>query len=458
MDSLVWRKGADIEEEKAKNLLNKYIICREWYFEEMFKKFFIIAPLIEHPFNALTLHGYLSKFSMADRDSFWIKIITDELRYGGVLTNLVKLGRSQKEIYSKETKNLILVLLGWTLACTTNNYREEAIRTMVSLLENELSVAVSLIEQFSKVNDGYIKEGIYSAVYGAVLRSYNMAYSKELGNAVYEDIFEKEEVYPHIIVRSHAKGIIDYLSYRRVKIEKDLAGIVPPYNSKWYKEIPTDEEIEAYKFDYRRDDITKEMYCVNNIISSMATNTGEKASMYGDFGRYIFEGWVKPWEYYYIPQELSNVVVKIIMEQYGYDYKKHGEFDAQVNYHDRHDHICERIGKKYQRIASFEMLAKLADNFEPGTVETIYSESYSEKLQRELKSLMENSLENDEWMELDYEENEDDVKVIFKLYKYEGPWQFDYRGIDSTVLAKKFEKEKNFWGNIWKIPEAKVNE
>lgn len=465
LNSLVWRKGVDIETKKAKDLINKYIICREWYFEEMLKKFFITAPIGEHPFNALALHDYLSKFSMADRDAFWVKIITDELRYDSVLTTLIKLGQDQKELYSEETRKLIMLLLGWTLACTTNDYREEAIRTMVSLMENELCSATYLVEKFSNVNDGYIKEGIYSAIYGAVLRSSNLIYSEELGDTIYDDIFDNGEVYPHVIVRAHAKGILDYLSYKGVRIKKDLSKIIPPYNSEWYEEIPTDEEIKAYKFDYRKGKISREMYGVNHIIDSMATNTGEKASMYGDFGRYIFEGWVEPWEYYFIPQELSNVVVKIIMEQYGYDYQKHGDFDAQVNYHDRHDHSCERIGKKYQRIASFEMLAKLADNFEPGTVETIYSKTYSERRQKEfdffLKSLTEDVSKNDEWLEFDYEEDEEDgdedVKTVFNSYKYEGPWQFEYRGIDPTVLTKKVKKEKNFWGKIWNIPQTGIN-
>lgn len=478
LNSLVWRKGADINIESTNSLINRYIIVRKRYFEMMLNKFFIIAPIENHPFNAFKLHDYLSQFHMADRDSFWVSIVTNDVKYNGVLTNLLKLSKSQNKMYSKETKYLILLCLGWTLACTKNDYRENAIRTIVGILENELNIASHLIKSFSETDDGYIKEGIYCAVYGAVLRSSDLTQAEELGKAVYEDIFEKEEVYPHVIVRAHAKGILDYLSYKKVKIDRDLSKIKPPYNSKWYEKIPTDEEIKAYEFDYRDGNVTREMYCVNNIISSMATNTGENAGGYGDFGRYIFEGWVEPWEYHFVAQELSNVVVKIIMDQYGYDYKKHAEFDTQAEYYNRHDHVYERIGKKYQRVASFEMLARLSDNFEPGEVETIYSDAYSKKSYKELVRLLhyrwDDSEEDEEIEDVaedeyedsadkeledvtedDCEESEDDVKTVFTPYSYEGPWQFGYRGIDPTVLVEQDEEEKNLWEDIWKIPETK---
>lgn len=52
--------------------------------------------------------------------------------------------------------------------------------------------------------------------------------------------------------------------------------------------------------------------------------------------------------------------------QLGWDPKLHGEFDENVNYNraDRSENKPERIGKKYQWIALYELLARIADNFE----------------------------------------------------------------------------------------------
>jgi hypothetical protein len=48
----------------------------------------------------------------------------------------------------------------------------------------------------------------------------------------------------------------------------------------------------------------------------------------------------------------------------GYDVKKHGKFDSNVDSHFRESHKAERIGKKYQWIALHEFYARLSDNFQ----------------------------------------------------------------------------------------------
>ena len=50
----------------------------------------------------------------------------------------------------------------------------------------------------------------------------------------------------------------------------------------------------------------------------------------------------------------------------GYDKEIHGEYDYSVrNYYsyNRHDNKIERIGKKYQWIAFYEIMAMLSDNY-----------------------------------------------------------------------------------------------
>ncbi|MBU3092193.1 hypothetical protein KPL35_08895 [Clostridium sp. CF011] len=457
LNSLVWRKKTAISLEKTILMINKYIVVRPRYFKKLMEKQLIIAPIEGHPLNSLFLHKYLTKQTMAIRDSFWIENLYDDTIYGtGVLNTLVKLSRNQLETYTSETKELITILLSWTLASTNNIYRENAIRSLVTLMQDDLQVATETVKRFMQVDDGYVKEGLYCSVYGAVLRSQKTSGAKELVEVVFNDIFGQDEVYPHIIVRAHAKGIIDYLKQLNIECEFDIRKTVPPYNSKWYEKIPSQEEIDKYLFDYKDEKTKSHMYSVNTIIRSMATNTGEKSTMYGDFGRYVFEGWVKPWEYHFIAQDLSNIVTKQILEAYGYDFNLHGEFDNKVKSYNRHKHSNERIGKKYQRIASFEMLARLADNFSPGNVEREYSEAYQEYKSERVEALI--SLDKclvellDTFNE-EYEGEENDVKEVFVPYDYEGPWQFSYRGIDPTVQALHSSKEKNLWQDTFRIPD-----
>lgn len=462
LNSLVWRKKTTISLETTIRMINKYVVTRPWYFQKLIEKQIIIAPIEGHPLNALFLHEYLSKNIMAVRDSFWVESLYNDTAYGnGVLNTLVKLCRKQSEGYTRETKELIAILLVWSLASTNNNYRESAIRALVTLMQDNLAIATKTIKRFEQVDDGYVKEGLYCSVYGAVLRSQKLTGSKELAEEVFMDIFGRNVVYQHIIVRAHAKGIIDYLKQLDIEFNFDIDRTVPPYNSKWYEEIPSQKEIDKYLLDYEDEKLKPYNYSINRIIHSMATNTGEKSMRYGDFGRYVFEGWVKPWKYHFIAQDLSNIVIKEIFETFRYDFNLHGKFDEKVKSSYRHKHNNERIGKKYQRIASFEMLARLSDNFSPGEVEREYNDVY--KVEREdsdvykewssnrLKAILSSYEGSDELFDFFNEEREYHFTEKFIPYVYEGPWQFGYRGIDPTLLAERTVKEKNLWHDILKI-------
>lgn len=151
----------------------------------------------------------------------------------------------------------------------------------------------------------------------------------------------------------------------------------------------------------------------------MKTNTG--GQMYGDFGRYVFESAFRDWKDIN-PQSLSNLAVKWIIEEYGYDVEKHGEFDRRMKSHnyDRHYVMEERIGKKYQWIAFYDLLARASDNY----------------------------IKYENWYSTDGQ-----------IVSYEGPWEPYVRDIDPTITIKgnpenKFEK---FWWNPveynnWNVP------
>lgn len=113
--------------------------------------------------------------------------------------------------------------------------------------------------------------------------------------------------------------------------------------------------------------------------------------------------------------------------QLGYDPHLHGKFDATVSYRrdDRSENKPERIGKKYQWIALYELLARLSDNFE-------YKEASWNNVQA----------------------------------GYCGPWQLSIRNIDVSCTIKgkyktgldglpEFNRSQNPMYRVWreKIPD-----
>lgn len=96
-------------------------------------------------------------------------------------------------------------------------------------------------------------------------------------------------------------------------------------------------------------------------------------------------------------EPVKSWIVKRVFEL-GYDYKIHGSYDRSAeDFNDRSESKIERIGKKYQWIALFEILAAITDNYK------IY----------------------DDWSE--------------KQSFYKGPWQLYSRDIDPAFTTRTIE-------------------
>ncbi|MFP9529170.1 AVAST type 2 anti-phage system protein Avs2 [Pectobacterium brasiliense] len=94
----------------------------------------------------------------------------------------------------------------------------------------------------------------------------------------------------------------------------------------------------------------------------------------------------------------------------GWDPEKHGDFDRQIGTgRGRRESFQERIGKKYQWIAYYEYMARLADNF-------IRFKGYSDER---------------------------------KESPYKGPWEPYIRDIDPTILLKKTGTKKLSNQEMW---------
>lgn len=411
--SLIWRKTETII-DKVLDYVNEYVLKYQDTYELFFDTILLITSKPKHYFNADSLHKYLMKFSLADRDEGWTIYINDRFTDNTPIKRLIDWAWSDedKSPYSDETIRLTAKTIAWFLTSSNRFLRDSATKALVSLLENRISVLICLLKEFEDVNDPYVYERLYAVAYGCAVRTEDRQSLKNLSEYVYETIFKDEYVYPHILLRDYARGVIEYTLYLNLDMNIIVERIRPPYKSDWHENIPSDEEIKKYEFDYKSKDFKDYYWAQDSIISSMVTEYGRGIAGYGDFGRYVFQSVFSNWRDLE-PQELSNIAVKRIFEL-GYDVEKHGKFDRKIASHGRVGRKAERIGKKYQWIAFHELLAKVSDNFlmcDPS--------SWSKK----------------------------------KLIQYEGPWEPYVRDIDPTMLIRKtkrrhYDNNSHWWYKV----------
>lgn len=406
VESLIWRKPSAFSADKKNTLayINSTIIRTES--DNLLNAFLAVAPIPNHPFNADFLHQCLSKFSMAKRDSWWSIFLHSQYGAKDSVDRLIEWGWSDqdKTHINDNAIRLCSVALCWFLTTSNRFLRDKATKALVALLTGRLSIVLDLLKQFKGVNDPYLAERLYAVAYGCALRSENTDGLKVLSEWVYNEIFKQGNPPTHILWRDYARGIIEVALKQNLSLRIHKKKITAPHNSKWPSRFPSNETIKKYTFDYESKDFKDYHWAQNSIISSMQPEHSEMFTMYGDFGRYIFQSALSHFSYpnNVTMQKLSNWAIKRIFNL-GYDVKLHGQFDRHVNYNPASSSTPkrERIGKKYQWIALHELLARVSDNF------GFKEESGSSKVE-----------------------------------KYEGPWQLLIRDIDPSCILKDFPNEK----------------
>ncbi len=367
IDGLYWRDDSNLDIDKIRNFINQHIFIDDYLFTKFINLHYQVAGKENHPLNADKLHSWLASKTLAERDSFWTTKLAD-YNYDVFVSLRAMTGWAKNRGFSKslsdKSRFLIASALSWALATTCISVRDNTTIALARLLQNNLSVAKDVLIRFSQINDPYIVERVFSAIYGAVLTSQELAGLTDICDYLLTNFFTADEVYPNVLVRDYAKHIVEFANIQTSKklTDQELELIRPPYNSLLPSSFPTNDEIDNKYNTYEGKEKPRHYYSIDAIFDSMTTEYGRGICGYGDFGRYTFQSNFYNWKDQVNIDLLSNYAIKLIFEKYGYDAELHGEFDRNSRGDNRHENRIERIGKKYQWIAMYEVMARVADN------------------------------------------------------------------------------------------------
>lgn len=405
VDGLMWRR-ADTVGESSLDFVNQVLVKNEGLFHRFLDMCVSMATKPGFFFNADRLHTTLHGISLSERDRWWTIWLQNQYGSHSGNTSVKRLinwawNESPKTEIDNEPARLASVMLSWFLVSSNRYLRDASTKALVCLLQNRIPILIKVLEQFEGVNDPYVYERLYAVAYGCALRTEDLKSLVPLSHYIYKTIFEEEYVYPNILLRDYAREVIEFTLQHDLTIKLDIEKIRPPYKSDLPNDLPTIEEIDSlYKPVEKEGHYGEKKWGVTAILNSMTTEYGRGTAQYGDFGRYVFQSALKNWDVDY--DGLSNYAVKRIFEL-GYDPDLFSDFDLRQG-SGRGGGYLERIGKKYQWIVFYEVLAKVSDN------RKLYDES---------------SWGNPK-----------------KYSKYDGPWRPYVRDIDPSVVIKSTMQER----------------
>lgn len=312
---------------------------------------------INHPLNAEFLHSILINKSLNERDWMWTTFIND-IDASHRVIQLINYFNEGNTLSGLSTDNtfLLLILFTWLLTSSNRYTRDIASKAIIELLKSNFQLCLPLLQKFESVNDPYVFQRLYGVAFGACVKRtfvYENDY-KNLAEYVYKNIFFQKEVYPDILLRDYARLIIErYLFEFPNSISIDIDLISPPYNS---EAIPT-----VVKEEYYNNDMLQSGF--NIIDCSMIPDTRNTPGLYGDFGRYTFQSALNYFENIDI-DNLYHYAMQYIRDVLGYKNSYFTDYDlcSRRAFSDRSNtKKCERIGKKYQWITFYNILARVSD-------------------------------------------------------------------------------------------------
>lgn len=389
--SFMWRNKDTISGQKFLDICSKYLANVDTFWKVLISN----SVKINHPLNADFLHSLLLSYDLNKRDYVWTTYINDTFsNEDNIIVQMIH-GYVKGEkivMHNAEQTRLLLTLFGWFLTSSSRELRDYTSKAMIEILKDNFALCEVLLRKFESVNDPYVIQRLYGVVFGACCKRQGnqLDIYKTLAEYVYETVFNQESVYPDILLRDYARLIIERFLCEQPVYDGVInkLKIKPPYNS---------EPIPAVEEDYLKLDCTGGIRCIKSSMHFV------DKGFYGDFGRYVFQSALSNFEVDH--NCIFNYAMHFIILVLGYKEEMFGDNDLRLDkYNFNRDNTIkiERIGKKYQWIALYNILARVADHY---------------KMKRR------------------YDDEPDEIQ-------YEGPWTLYLRDFDPT-LNQSFMKCKD---------------
>lgn len=290
-------------------------------------------------------HQKLLSMRMNERDTIWsasansFYYIDDEL----------------KRLWNNNgiNKKPLLVFEVWLLSASYPSVRFPALRHIVNQLEETDTVdeVLYLMSVFKDVNDPYVLQGLYAAIYGYIVRKRNCNLS--ISKVIVEMLYPKHGQAPNDFVLRH--WTLKILEWQwHLSCDDTYWKVAQP---------PYDPPISNPYENISNEDIPKDFFGTNHGADSLHRSLFE-----WDFYRYTMGGNTSDDLDKFIGKDDKHISIKntakaialLIKNKYGWN-EALDEYDSSVPYESGHYHRTERIGKKYQWIGLSEIYAYLLD-------------------------------------------------------------------------------------------------
>ena len=366
LQSLVWRESNKITRATI-DIIKNSILTDDELKREYYYILWQLITIVEHPLNANYLYDFLNNYFLAERDKNWTILINQEGKISNILRSIIDWlwFVEHKVLIPIEVLKLYCVSLPWIFSSSNPYLRDKATKALVSIISDNLSVLTFLFNKFHNVNDLYVLERVLAVIYGCCLRSKKSEVITEIALKIYRWAFLNKNLPQHLLIRDYCRQIIELALNLDSEFRIEKNKITPPFSSD-YSQLDITDDVRA-DLTIKRDDMD---------YNSLAFSIFE-----WDFARYVIgtNSISFPWSSRLLTDDnrspllerdenfnLEHIQYWIFNKalELGWTPESFREHDSRARQGHYRYRFTERIGKKYQMIAYYMVLAIISDNYE----------------------------------------------------------------------------------------------
>ena len=295
--------------------------------------------------DAVWLDEILKRKPLSRRDAFWCRYLHERFENKGTVRRLIdaafELPLDRVETYVAERWATVLL---WFTAAADRRVKDNAMRAATAILTSRPEVMKDVLQRLLESDDDEIKERALLSCYGALIVSRDAGRCSELVTGLMEAFGENPAAFDNALIRDNIRCIFELSK----KLDPGSGNIDPKLSmsrigSDWPLDVPSDDDVEAWK----------------DMLNFRTNHFGS------DFFIYSMRC-LEPWRHAVSKVDMAKWMLKRIAKDFGYEGSGCEKYDRYMlsKYGGGRSKPgwAERIGKKYQWTAMYQLASRLHDN------------------------------------------------------------------------------------------------
>jgi len=297
--------------------------------------------------DALWLDVLLKRRSLARRDAWWCGFLHQQYESGGTVRRLIDAAfELPLDQVDKEVAERWATVLLWFTAAADRRVKDTATRAATALLVARPEVIPDVLTRLLGSDDDEVRERTLLCCYGALIISRNADVIRVITNALHEAFRNEPAAFDNALIRDNIRCIAELARVLDALPDGcDPELTMQPIRSEWPLDLPPDEEVK------RLDGLPRLAY----------------SCLHDDFHRYSM-GCLGDWEHAVPRQDMGKWILRRVAHGFGYEGSGCERYDGYMlgRYGGGRAKPtwAERIGKKYQWVAMYQLASRLWDHVE----------------------------------------------------------------------------------------------